>query len=150
MTLSLFITGLIVVMVICRYLLHIPLMWVEELATYVAFWFFFLGAAYATYKHLNIEGGIVRVVFKDKPSAQLGFQAAISAMGVGLSCVLAVWSYDAVYWSLFGPGPPLTGVLYLPLGWSQLSFFVGFSLMVLYFLVEFIQTIRVLTQKHLI
>ena len=139
--LSLFVTGLIVVMVIARYVLRIPMMWVEELDTYVAFWFFFLGGSYATYKGLDIEGGIVQAVFKNRPRVQSGFKAATNAIAAGLSCLLAVWSYGTFHWSLFGPGPPLTMELFLPLAWSQLSLLVGFSLMALYFVVRFLRVL---------
>lgn len=144
-TFSLLVTSLVVVMVICRYLLHVPLMWVEELDTYVAFWFYLLGASLATYKHLNIEGGIIHVVFRNRPRVQLGFKVGTNAIAVGLSSLLAAWSWSTFYWSIFGPGPPLTGTLFLPLGWSQLSLVVGFSLSALYFLVHLIQGIKALT-----
>ena len=140
--LSLFTSGLIIAMVIFRYFLHVPLMWVEEICLYVIFWFFMLGAAYATYRRLHIVGGIAPLLFQNKPRALGGLQVGTLTISFGLSCLLAFWSFGFFHWSIFGTGPPLTMQLFLPLAWAQLSLFVGFSLMALYFLWELIDSVR--------
>ena len=57
--LSLSVGALIVAMVVFRYFLEIPLMWVEEIVLYIIFWCYILGAAYATYERTHIKGGVV-------------------------------------------------------------------------------------------
>ena len=145
-TLSLFTGGLIIAMVLFRYFLHIPLMWVEEICLYVIFWFYLFGASYAAHKRIHIVGGAIQIFFQNKPRVLGSIQVGTSAIATGLSCLLAFWSFGTFHWSIFGTGPPLTMQLFLPLAWAQLSLVIGFALMALYFLAEFIESIRRLAQ----
>ncbi len=139
-TYSLFMSVVIVTMVICRYFLHIPLMWWEEVILYSLFWFYILGAAYATYDRSHIKGGVVELLIKNRPRVLMGFQAGVALFCIGLSCLLAVWGYTDFTWNL--EANSRTTQLFLPLAYSTLSLPVGFSLMAVYFLAEFIDSVR--------
>ena len=51
------ITGIIILQVFCRYILHAPLLWPEELATLISIWMAFIGASYVhkRNRHLRMD-----------------------------------------------------------------------------------------------
>ena len=44
-----------------RYIFHVPMLWVEEIAITPAFWFYMMGAAYAVYERTHIRVDIVEI-----------------------------------------------------------------------------------------
>jgi len=137
---SLFVAAVIVVMVVCRYFLHVPLMWWEEVVLYSVFWFYLMGAAYATYDRSHIKGGVVQLFIKNHPRVLASFQAGVTLLCLGLSGLLTVWGYDNFIWNL--EVNSRSTQLFLPLAYAQLSLPVGFILMAVYFLTEFIDSVR--------
>lgn len=137
---SLFMSIVIVTMVICRYFLHIPLMWWEEIILYSLFWFYLLGAAYATYDRSHIKGGMVELLIKNRPRVLASFQVGVAFFCLGLSCMLTVWGYTDFAWNL--EANSRSTQLFLPLAYANLSLPVGFILMAVYFLDEFIDSVR--------
>ena len=137
---SLFMSAVIVVMVICRYFLHIPLMWWEEIILYSVFWFYVVGAAYATYDRSHIKGGVVELLIKNRPRALASFQVGVALLCLGLSSMLTVWGYTDFTWNL--EANSRSTQLFLPLAYANLSLPVGFILMAVYFLAEFIDSVR--------
>ena len=127
-------------MVICRYFLHIPLMWWEEIILYSVFWFYLAGAAYATYDRSHIKGGIIQIFIKNRPKVLVCFQAGAALLCLGLSGLLTVWGYNNFIWNL--EANSRSTQLFLPLAYAQLSLPVGFILMAVYFLAEFIVSVR--------
>jgi len=141
---SLFVSSVIVVMVICRYFLHIPLMWWEEIVLYTVFWFYLAGAAYATYDRSHIKGGVIQIFIKNHPGVLASIQAGVALLCLGLSSLLTVWGYNNFIWNL--EANSRSTQLFLPLAYAQLSLPVGFILMAVYFLAEFIMSVRGLLQ----
>lgn len=138
--LALFTGGLITAEVVFRYFLEIPGLWVEELCTYVILWLYLLGASYATYERSYIRAGIMQMFFKDNPKVLSGFQVGAAFISLGVSCLLAIWSYNNFIWVL--TVDPRTVVLFLPLAYARLGLVCGFTLMALYFLAELIDSVR--------
>lgn len=138
--LSLSVGALIVAMVVCRYFLEIPLMWVEEIVLYIIFWCYILGAAYATYERTHIKGGVVHLVIKDHPRVLACFQVGVALLCLGLSGLFTVWGYTNFIWNL--EINARSTHLFLPLAYSYLSLPVGFLLMTVYFLSELIASVR--------
>lgn len=137
---GLWLSGLIVASVVFRYFLKIPLLWVEELSLYFVFWFYLLGAAYATHKRSHIKGGGLLAAFKKKPRLLGCFQSGIISISLGLSCLASVWSYTMFSWTLrVGPTTPF---LHLPQAYAQLALLAAFPLISMYFLVELIDSVR--------
>jgi len=137
---SLFMSAVIVVMVVCRYFLQIPLMWWEEVILYSLFWFYIVGAAYATYDRSHIKGGVVQLLIKNRPRVLASFQVGVALLCLGLSCLLTVWGYADFIWNL--ETDSRSTQLFLPLAYANLSLPVGFILMAVYFLTEFIDSVR--------
>ena len=137
---SLFVITLIVAEVIFRYFLEIPLMWFEEIILYSVFWFYIAGAAYATYDRSHIKGGIIQIFIKNNHRVLACFQSGVALLCLGLTSLLTVWSYNNFIWNL--EMDSRSTQLFLPLAYAQLSLPVGFILMAVYFLSEFIVSIR--------
>lgn len=133
-------SGLILAMIVFRYFLKIPALWVEELCLYLIPWLYLLGASYGTYKRTYIVGGVVDMFFKNSPRVLGWFKGGAALICLVASCVTAVLSYNNFIW-LLGINPRTT-MLSLPLAYSRLSLAVGFSLMALYFLTELIESVR--------
>ncbi len=140
--LGMILTALVVSEVLLRYFLHLPQMWVEEVILYLLFWYYLLGAAYATHNRTHMKAGIVHLLLKNKPRAQGYLNLVLTLICLGLSCLLSTWSYQVFTWSLFANPMPRTIQLYLPLAYSQASLFVGFVLISLYFLEELVGQVR--------
>jgi len=132
--------ALILASIVFRYFLNLPLMWVEELCLYLIFWYYIAGASYATYDRSHIRGGVIDIILKDRPKILSGFHAGASLVCLGLSCLLAVWSYYDFVWNLGLDSR--TTKLFLPIAWAHLSLTVGFILMVVYFFSESVDSLR--------
>ena len=141
---SLFVITLIVGEVIFRYFLQMPVMWFEEIILYLVFWFYLAGAAYATYDRSHIKGGVIQIFIKNRPKVLVCFQAGAALLCLGLSSLLTVWGYTNFIWNL--EANSRSTQLFLPLAYAQLSLPVGFILMAVYFLAEFIVSVRGLLQ----
>ena len=72
-SLAIVLTILVCVEVAVRYFAHVPILWVEDLALYIVFWFYLTAAVYATYRRRHIVGGIVHILFKDKARVTICF-----------------------------------------------------------------------------
>lgn len=131
---------LILSMVLFRYILHIPALWVEELCLYLIPWLYLIGASYGTYKRNYIVGGVVEVFFKSNPRVCGWFKGGAALICLGASCMSAVLSYKDFIW-LLGANPR-TSMLFLPLAYSRLSLLFGFTLISLYFLTELVESVR--------
>lgn len=143
--LGLFITGLMFTEVLVRYIAFSPQLWVEELISYLVWWFYIAGGAYASYKRNYISCGMVHMLFPTRPKVLVGFRAFADAIGLAMSCIIVVLGYDQFTYSL--QVNPRTIHLLLPLAYARLALFVGFILIALYSLAQFIGSIRELTRR---
>ena len=138
--LCLYTSGLIVASVIFRYILHISLLWVEELTVYVVFWLYFMGASLCTYERTHIKGGVMHIVLRNKPRVLITIRTFIAFLSLGLSVLFIFWGYEAFAYTLES-GRTTVHTL-LPQAYAQLSLIPGFAFMSLYFLAELIDSIR--------
>lgn len=134
-----FITLLVFSEVILRYILQLPLMEVEEIATLVAFWMYFIGASYGTYERSHISAEIIHVFVKN-PQHMAAVRFVRSAMSLALAAILTYWAYTYFAWGI--ERRELSRVLLLPMVYSQSSMFFGSALMTFYFLVQTIDEAR--------
>lgn len=139
-SLAIVLTILVCVEVAVRYFAHVPILWVEELALYIVFWFYLTAAVYATYRRRHIVGGIVHILFKDKARVTICFDIFAAAVCVGISCLMTYLSYEHFIYSL--KVNPTTTHLQLPDSYARLSLLVTFPLMAFYFLLQFAGSIR--------
>lgn len=135
-------TSAIMAEVVMRYIFKISIVGIEELAAYIAFWLYFIGASYGTYERSHIKAELTHMFLKN-PKYYATSRAITSFISVALSGYATMLAYHYSEWGIrrmeqssatfFGSTYP---VLYF-----QFSLLIGFSLMCFYFFVEFLQWI---------
>jgi len=139
MTCSVFVTLLVFAAVLMRYVFHYPGMEVEEIATLVAFWLYFIGAIYGAYERTHIKTELIHLVLK-QPRLYAVVKSTASLITLMLASTMAYWGYTFFVWGIekWARSP----VLQLPMVYSQSSIFIGAVFMSFYFLVELVDNIR--------
>lgn len=131
---SLAILTLIVVQVVLRYIFVMPLMGVEELATMVGFWLYFMGASWGTAERSHIKADLVNAFVKD-PKKLIWVKTFTALLSVALSLFMTYWGWKYVLWGISKGQRSFT--LLIPMIYSQVSIFICALLMDFYFAVEF-------------
>ncbi|KKK39961.1 hypothetical protein WQ57_01425 [Mesobacillus campisalis] len=126
------------VTVVLRYVFQTGLHGLEELMIIPAFWMYFIGAAYGTYKKEHITADIVSVYLKGEKK-RLWLQLIISLINFSLISIFAYWSIEYIIWSISSGAS--SNVWKYPMYVPQSSILVGFGLMTLYTLVELVKNI---------
>ena len=129
-------TSLIILLtgeVIMRYVIHYPGMEVEEIATLLAFWLYFMGAAYGTYDRSHIKADVTYLIFKNPRKLAIARASAV-AIALVLAGIMLVWGYDYFVWGI--TKGERSRILFMPMVLSQSSLFFGAILMFLYFAAE--------------
>lgn len=141
-------TGAVFTEVILRYFFKTSFVGIEELAAYFAFWMYFMGASYGAYERSHIKAELTHLIFGTTIN-YAKCRAVTSFIAFAASTWIIPWAYDYTVWG-FVRGEQsrstLLGSTY-PVVYFQLSIFVGLILMSLYFLVEFIQWVRIIRKK---
>lgn len=123
-----------------RYVFHLPLLWVEEVAVTPAFWMYMTGAAYATYNRTHIRVDIVEITVKN-PRRRLMMRFLVSLITLGFALLFLWWGYNFFAWDL--EHKPETATLRYPMVYGRSSFFFAAGILGgLYFLVETIDLAR--------
>jgi TRAP-type C4-dicarboxylate transport system permease small subunit len=130
---------LILTQVALRYIFHMPLMGVEELACLCGFWFYFTGAANGSRERSHIKADILDVFIKNDRARFFG-KTFVALVTVILSGIFVEWATSYVIWSLksWERSPALS----IPMVFAQSSLMVNGALMFFYFLVEFVDYAR--------
>ncbi len=131
--LMLFTTFLMFIQVVLRYVFHAPLMGIEELLNFPAFWLYVLGAAGASLQRNHIKCEILSVYIKKaKTLAILNITRSI------LNCALLLWILKWAYWLLAYSlrVNKTSALLYIPMKYVESALFVGIVLMLVFSLIE--------------
>ena len=139
MTVGLALLILLMFEVFARYVIAVPMLWVEEVIVYIIFWYYMVGAVYSTYERTYIKGGVIHLFLKS-PKARGYFNIVTTLIPLALCLLFSVWGFQDFIWNFNVKST--TMMLYLPLEWAHLAIFAGFSLMALYFLKELIDSTR--------
>jgi TRAP-type C4-dicarboxylate transport system permease small subunit len=131
--------------VIMRYLIHYPGMEVEEIATLIAFWFYFIGASYGAYNRTHIKAEMMHLVFKTPKKLALSRSIA-TFLTLALAGVMVYWGYLYFIWGI--TKGERSRILQIPMVFSQISIFLSASLMFFYFLAELIDRLRQAAGKN--
>lgn len=129
-------TGLITVQVFTRYVLGISIFGIEELASFVAVYLYFIGAAHGAWERGHISASLVELVV---PPGRLRNAIALfaSLITVILSGWMSLWAWQYLAFTL------KRGTMSLEVGislaWIHGIMPVGLSLMTLYFAVELLE-----------
>lgn len=132
---SITIVVLVMVQVVLRYVFKHPIMGVEEMATLVGFWMYFIGAAYGSRERSHIKADLLNVMVKDMK--KLAFvKSLVTLFTLVMAAIMTNWTWNYVLWSLatFERSPSLR----IPMIYSQVALFVAALLMTLYTFVEFV------------
>jgi TRAP-type C4-dicarboxylate transport system permease small subunit len=132
-----FSTAAVFLEVIMRYFFQSPLVGIEELAAYVAFWLYFIGGAYGSYERSHISADISQLVFKNK--LHYAKSHAITSLISSFAALYALfWAFDYVKWGFEmneQSRSTFLGSTY-PVVFFQASIFIGLALMSFYFFIE--------------
>jgi len=131
-------TGLIFSEVLLRYIFHLSLLWVEEIAIIPSFWLYMLGASYGSYERTHIRTDVVGLLIKDERK-KLRARIITAFVTVAIAVLFAKWGIGFFQWDL--QMHQLSYTLLLPLIWARSSIFVGSIIMASYFLIELIDLV---------
>jgi TRAP-type C4-dicarboxylate transport system permease small subunit len=133
-----FVTVLVFIEVLLRYVFGSPLFGVEEMVCLIAMWLYFIGASYGAYERSHIKAELVHLWFKTKRSHAL-INSLSSFITFVLCIIMIKWSYPYFIWGI--KKGETSQALLLPMVLSQSAVFFGSILMSLYFLVELVDHI---------
>ena len=141
--LMLAVTFLVFIQVILRYVLHHPLMGIEELLLFPTIWLYFVGGAIASRERTHIECRVVMMYLKGPVAQHIGniVKASVSLL---VCAWLTYWAYEYFRYSLRVWKE--SGTLFIPLVFAESAMFFGLLLMSLYTLVELGDYTRSLVQ----
>lgn len=139
MSVGLLLPSMVTVGVFFRYILKTDLYAIEEIEVFLAIWFYFMGAAYASYRESQITADILQVMLKNERTKKI---LAIVATGItfAISAVFTYWCYDMISYAWVKQ--PKTAVWKIPLIAQYAAIFGGLILMSLYALRDFIRACR--------
>jgi len=135
-------TSAIMAEVLMRYIFKTSIVGIEELAAYIAFWLYFIGASYGTYERSHIKAELTHMLIKN-PKYYAISRAVTSFISFALSGYAVILAYHYAEWGIRRmeqSSATFLGSTY-PVVYFQFSLLVGFTLMCFYFLVEFLQWI---------
>ena len=136
---SVFISVFMFVEVILRYVFHKPVMGIEEIVPLGAFWLYFIGASYGSYKRTHIKAEVIEMM-TENPRTVAVTRVVVSVITFGLSLYLCKWGFDFFVYGL--TQGQFSATLFIPMVYSQSAVFFGLILMTFYFLIELIDRVR--------
>jgi len=127
------VTFLIFAQVIMRYVLHAPLMGIEELTLFPAIWLYLLGGANASMERNHIQCNVINVYIKNPVKLRV-LDVLKSVISLGICFWLTYWAFEYLQYSL--RVWKLSNLLYIPLVIGESALFICLFLMAFYTLVE--------------
>jgi|LSQX01.3.fsa_nt_gb TRAP-type C4-dicarboxylate transport system permease small subunit len=141
-TLAIFITCLVVIQVILRYVFKAPLMGIEELLLFPMVWLYMLGGVNASETNTHIECGVLTVYIKSQKAMKL-LMIVKSLISSGVGLWLLYWSYWLFDYSL--TRWKTSDLLYIPMFYGESSVFIGILLMEIYAIAQLVGYIKEFT-----
>lgn len=139
LSVGLLLPAMITVGVIFRYILKTDLYAIEEFEVFLAIWFYFMGSAYASYKKQQITADILQAMVKSFATRKLVAIIA-SLIMVLVSIAFCYYSFDMMAYSW--DKQPRTAVWKLPLVWEYLAVLLGFIIMTVYSIRDFVHACK--------
>ncbi|MCS7232732.1 MAG: TRAP transporter small permease subunit [Synergistetes bacterium] len=144
---SLVVTFLVMAEVILRYVFARPLMGIEELATLVGCWLYFIGSAHASRERSHIMADVLNVIVKT-PRNFLKIKFVITIFTFIMTIIFLQWSWNYIKWAL--KVPEYTPSLRIPLVYAQVAMLISAILMVFYTFVEIVDyTLQLLGKREI-
>jgi TRAP-type C4-dicarboxylate transport system permease small subunit len=149
---SLLITLIIAGAAASRYIFKVNFYGYEEIAVLVAFWFYFMGAAYGSYNNTHVSADIIDAYLPEcKMKRWLTFVRHLITCAV---CGLFVcYGYEFFRFGFVGPlgnfqFKPTSMVWRIPLWTSYSAIFVGLIFMEVYFIRNLVLSVRALIGRR--
>lgn len=139
LSVGLLLPAMITVGVIFRYILKTDLYAIEEFEVFLAIWFYFMGSAYASYKKQQITADILQAMVKSFATRKLVAIIA-SLIMVLVSIAFCYYSFDMMAYSW--DKQPRTAVWKLPLVWEYFAVLLGFIIMTVYSIRDFVHACK--------
>lgn len=131
-----------------RYVFKFDLRNYEEFVTPLAFWLYFMGAAYGAYEGSHISADVIQAYVKEGTLKKVLISLR-TVVTFFITLFFTYYAYDCFMFGLIGPlgtgfGTPKSIAWRIPLWIGYLSVFAGLVFMSYYFLRDMIVEIRVL------
>jgi len=136
--------------VIARYVFGKPFAGTEELLSILVVWLYFISGGYATYERNHIKAEMIRLLVKN-PHIRNIIKLAVTSFNI--AAVITICYYFYRYAIDVGSGGKFFIHTRIPHISAEASLVVGATLMLIYFIMEVVDDIRVLRAKgseHLI
>jgi len=124
---------LVFIQVILRYVLHAPLMGIEELLLFPSIWLYMLGGASASWERSHISCGVLTLYIK-RPKSVAVFHTLKGLVSLVVCLWLTYWAFGYFQYS-FKVGKA-SALLYIPLIYGESAIFISLALMSFYTAVE--------------
>ena len=135
---GIFVTVLVFVEVMLRYVFESPLFGVEELIVFICMWLYFIGASYGAYERSHIKADVAYLWFKTTKSRAL-LRTITSFITVALVIVMIRWTLPYFIWGITKGETSQT--LLLPMVIPKSVILISAILMLLYFSVELVDCV---------
>jgi len=141
-TLGLWLTATLTAEVIARYVFHSGIMLgFDELYVHILFWVYILGAVRATYYDKHLKAGLISTYIGTNERAQLMLKTVISFITLAvIAYITFAWGYPHFRWIL-DLGEQSSTYMW-PMKYAKSSIFIGFLLITIYLVSNFITTTR--------
>lgn len=132
---------LVTLQVFLRYVLHMPLMGIEELMLFPIIWLYMLGGSNASRERHHIECGILSLYIKKEKSI-----AIFKVIKTSLSFIISLWlTYWAWWYFLYSLKMwKISALLHIPMFFGESALFIGLLLMTIYAGIELYDMIQIL------
>ncbi|MCX2721216.1 TRAP transporter small permease [Roseibium salinum] len=127
------VTALIFIQVFTRYVLHTSIFGIEDLASFVAVWLYFLGGSLGAWERGHISASLVDLIVTS-PQRRLWINAAAAFITTALCAWMTKWAFDYFMFTLTRHKMSLE--LGLPMAYVTVVMPLCLALMTFYFLVE--------------
>jgi len=133
------ITALVFLSVMMRYVFKINYVGLEEITIMVAFWVYFIGAAYCSYDESHISADLM-TNFIPEGKFKRFFIAVRSAVTAYLFIMAAYYSFDLIQYAI--ESDTRTVSLKMPLEYMYISICIGLCLMAFYSVIHMVKYFR--------
>ena len=125
--------------VVMRYIFHTDLYSIDEFETLLAFWLYFIGAAYASYSKKQITADIVVQFCKNRKFVKY-VQCFTSIISFLISCIFTKFSIDLLIFAIERGQKTLAWRI--PMSFTYMAITLGFILMAIYSLRDAVITYK--------
>ena len=126
---GLLLPAMITVGVFFRYVLKTDLYAIEEIEIFFGVWFYFMGAAYSSYRGSQITADILQVMLKSKRSRKIA-RVTATCITFLVAIVFTYWCTDLITFAM--DTRPVTAVWKIPYIAEYVAVYAGFALMTIY------------------